>query len=104
MNWYLVSYDIRDPARLRRVHRLLRGKAQALLESLYAFQGSPAELESLQKALWREAKAGVDALLIYRMRSDRPLHRWGTACLPQGLYDFSLPYLIEHRAQRKWCE
>ena len=38
-SWFLVSYDIADPRRLRTVHRLLRGCAHPLLESLFAFQG-----------------------------------------------------------------
>ena len=101
-NWYLISYDIRLPRRLQRVHRLLRKQASALLESLFAFQGSRQAVEQLRLQLARELHAGEDDLLIYPLRADRPLHRWGTACLPQGLYDFSLPPLIEHRESRIW--
>jgi CRISPR/Cas system-associated endoribonuclease Cas2 len=102
MNWYLVSYDIRSPKRLRRVHRLLKSRAHSLLESLFVFQGTAVDMEQLQCMLWKEVRAGVDDILIYRLRADRTLHRWGTACLPEGLYDFSLPALIEHRESLKW--
>lgn len=96
--WYLISYDIRDPRRLGRAHRLLKRQAHALLESLFAFRGSPHTLRLLQEQL-QQCLAPQDDLLIYRMRTDQPMQRWGTACLPQGLYDFSLPPLIEHRSE-----
>lgn len=103
MNCYLISYDIRCPRRLRRVHRLLKSRSHCLLESLYAFQGTPAELEYLRCLLWKQASVTSDEILIYRTRSDRSILRWGTACLPEGVYDFSLPTLIELRGNFKWA-
>lgn len=102
MHWFLISYDIRHPRRLQRAHRLLRSQATALLESLFAFQGSREALELLRRQLAREIRTGEDDVLIYQLRADHPLHRWGTACLPQGLYDFSLPPLVEHRDSCIW--
>jgi CRISPR/Cas system-associated endoribonuclease Cas2 len=101
-HWYLVSYDIRHPRRLRRVHQLLRKQAHALLESLFAFQGTRQALEILRQQLAAEIRSNQDDMLIYRLRADHPIHRWGTACLPQGLYNFSLPPLIEHRESLIW--
>jgi CRISPR/Cas system-associated endoribonuclease Cas2 len=98
--WYLISYDIRDIRRLRQVHRVLKACAHPLLESLFAFQGSPRDLIALHQRLTELLQPAIDDLLIYRLRHDRPIHRWGTACLPPGLYDFSLPPLIEHRDER----
>ncbi len=95
-HWYLISYDIHHPRRLKRTQRLLRSQASALLESLYAFYGNAGELAELRAAIARETHAHDDDVLIYALRNDRPLHRWGRACLPPGLYDFSLPALIEH--------
>ncbi len=94
--WYLISYDIRDPRRLRRAHQLLRRQTHPLLESLFAYRGSPRQLQSLQEHL-AQCLSPADDLLIYRLRTDCPMQRWGTACLPEGLYDFSLPPLVEHR-------
>lgn len=99
--WYLISYDIRHPRRLQRTQRLLRRQATALLESLYAFQGSAEALAKLRDDIARETRPNEDDVLIYALRSGKPLHRWGRACLPEGLYDFSLPPLIEHRDQRE---
>ena len=101
-HWFLISYDIRHPRRLQRAHRLLRSQATALLESLFVFQGTRPALAQLRLQLFREIRITEDDVLIYQLRNDRPLHRWGTACLPQGLYDFSLPILIEHRESRIW--
>lgn len=102
MHWFLISYDIRHPVRLRRVHRLLRGQAHALLESLFVFQGTRQAIERLQQQLSREIRRGEDDVLLYQLRADQRLNRWGTACLPEGLYDFSLPSLVEHRESRIW--
>lgn len=102
MRWFLISYDIRHPTRLRRVHRLLRGQAHVLLESLFAFQGTLQAIERLQLQLSREIRRGEDDVQIYQLRADQPLHRWGTACLPEGLYDFSLPPLVELRESCIW--
>lgn len=102
IHWFLISYDICNPTRLRRVHRLLRCQAHALLESLFVFQGTRQAIERLQQQLSREIRRGEDDVLIYQLRADQPLHRWGTACLPEGLYDFSLPPLVEHRESCIW--
>lgn len=91
MHWFLISYDIRHPIRLRRAHRLLRGQAHALLESLFVFQGTRQAIERLQQQLSQEIRRGEDDVLIYQLRADQPLHRWRAACLPEGLYYFSLP-------------
>jgi len=99
-HWFLISYDIRHPRRLQRTHRLLRRQATALLESLFVFYGSPQAMAQLRLQIAQETRDGIDDVLIYSLRSDRPLHRWGRACLPAGLYDFSLPPLIEYRQQR----
>lgn len=99
--WYLISYDIRQPRRLRRTQRLLRRQATALLESLYAFEGNEQALAKLREDIARETRANEDDVLIYALRADKPVHRWGRACLPAGLYDFSLPALIEHRETRE---
>lgn len=101
-NGYLISYDICHARRLQRVHRLLRSQATALLESLFVFQGTREQLEQLRTQLTQEIRAGEDELLIYALRSDRPIHRWGTACSSQGVYDFSLPPLIERRVSCIW--
>lgn len=50
-HWYLIQYDIRDPRRGQRVYRLLKTCAFSLQESVFAWQGSNAELTALQQRL-----------------------------------------------------
>ena len=37
--WYLIAYDIADPRRLQRVHRLLKRHALPVQESVFFFRG-----------------------------------------------------------------
>jgi CRISPR-associated protein Cas2 len=48
---YLVSYDISDPKRLRRVHRKMRGFGDPLQYSVFLCPLSPAERILLLEAL-----------------------------------------------------
>lgn len=50
-NRYLVSYDISDPKRLRRVHRALRGYGEPLQYSVFRCDLSPSERILLLEAL-----------------------------------------------------
>lgn len=52
---YIVSYDISDPQRLRRVHRTMRGYGDALQYSVFRCDLSPSErillIEDLTKII-----------------------------------------------------
>ena len=50
-NRYIVSYDIADPKRLRRVHRTLRGFGDPLQYSVFRCDLSPTERLLLREAL-----------------------------------------------------
>lgn len=50
-NRYIVSYDIADPKRLRRVHRTMRGFGDALQYSVFQCDLSAAERILLLEAL-----------------------------------------------------
>lgn len=52
-SWYLVSYDIRDDARLRRVAKLLEGYGQRLQYSVFRCRFSPLEMQRLKWELTR---------------------------------------------------
>jgi hypothetical protein len=58
--------------------------------------------ERLQQQLSQEIRRGENDVLVYQLRADQPLHRWGTACLPEGLHDFRLPSLVEYRETCIW--
>ena len=48
---YIVSYDISDPQRLRRVHRTMRGYGDAMQYSVFRCDLSPSERVLLIEAL-----------------------------------------------------
>ncbi len=54
--WYLVCYDIRDDARLRRVARLLEGYGDRLQYSVFRCRLTPREEERLRWELTRETE------------------------------------------------
>lgn len=67
-NWYLVSYDIRDPKRLARTARCLGGYGSRIQYSMFRCRLTVRQLERLQ---WELAPilATEDDLLIIRLCS-----------------------------------
>jgi len=61
--WYLVSYDIREPARYRRAHKVIKGYGQAVQYSVFRCKLSRQQLAGLRWELARILDA-VDSLLI----------------------------------------
>ena len=61
--WYLVSYDIRDPSRYRRGHKLIKGYGEAVQYSVFRCRLSRRQLAALR---WELAKIldEEDSLLI----------------------------------------
>lgn len=47
-NWYLVCYDIREPARWRRVYKLLKGYGKTLQYSIFRCRLTSREMERLR--------------------------------------------------------
>ncbi len=64
--WHLVSYDVRDPIRLRRTHKLLKGYGVSLQLSVFRCRLSPRQLERLRWEL-EKVLAPEDGLLILGM-------------------------------------
>jgi CRISPR-associated protein Cas2 len=61
--WYLITYDVRDDARLRRVARLLEGSGERLQYSVFRCRLGDVELQRLRWELSRIA-ATEDALML----------------------------------------
>jgi CRISPR-associated protein Cas2 len=61
--WWLVSYDIRCPARWRKVYKLLKGYGERLQYSIFRCRLNDRELERLR---WELARllAEEDSLLV----------------------------------------
>jgi len=62
--WHLVTYDVRDDARLRRVARLMEGYGERLQYSVFRCQLSATEFERLRWELTRLVQAEDEILLI----------------------------------------
>ncbi|MBI1745744.1 MAG: CRISPR-associated endonuclease Cas2 [Acidobacteria bacterium] len=61
---YIVSYDISDPHRLRRVHRTMRGYGDALQYSVFRCDLSPAERVLLIEALTQIINHREDQIML----------------------------------------
>lgn len=61
---YMVCYDIREPARLRRTHSVMMGYGDPLQYSVFLCDLSAAELVLLESALTRVIKLSEDSVLL----------------------------------------
>ena len=64
---YLVCYDIRDPKRLRRVFKAMRGFGDHLQLSVFRCELSPANKTRMLLALHPELKHDEDQVLVFRL-------------------------------------
>jgi CRISPR-associated protein Cas2 len=62
--WYLVTYDVREPRRLRRVAKHLEGYGSRIQYSVFRCRLRPRELERLQWELTRLMEPEDDLLII----------------------------------------
>jgi CRISPR-associated endonuclease Cas2 len=81
--WYLVAYDIRDPKRLRRVHRHLRRRGLAAQRSVFFVRRSERDLSRLLDELAELMHTRKDDLRAYPVRS--PEHVWLQGGEPRAL-------------------
>ena len=88
--WYLICYDVRDPGRLRKTHKLLKGYGMSLQYSIFRCRLSTRQLERLRWELEKEL-APEDALMIAglcmgclaRVVLRNPRVEWSTAEVPK---------------------
>lgn len=64
-NRYIVTYDIRTPKRLRRVHRLVVDYGERLQYSVYICDLTKVELISLRRKLREEIEHNEDSVSIF---------------------------------------
>lgn len=65
-HWYLVVYDVLDPARLRKVHKVCRSWGERAQLSVFRVRGTARELARLEFELARVMDA-ADRLLVVRL-------------------------------------
>jgi len=61
---YLVAYDIRDPVRLRLVHRIVKDHGETLQYSVFLCDLAPQELTGLKWRLGQAMAHEVDSILV----------------------------------------
>jgi len=64
---YLICYDIRDPRRLRRVHRMMRDVGEPVQFSVFEAELTSTELADFQQRLLALIDADVDSIGFYTM-------------------------------------
>jgi len=67
-HWHLVCYDVRDPKRLARVAKILKGAGERIQYSVFRVRASRTQLEALRWQLGRVMK-DEDDLLVVRLCS-----------------------------------
>ncbi len=90
-DWYLIAYDIRDPRRLRRLHRALRAEALAVQRSLFLVAGSVPVVERLLDRLETLIDPRVDDLRAYPVAAPDCLWLSGQRPLQGGLLGDDVP-------------
>lgn len=94
--WYVVSYDIAGARQGQRVHRYLKRSASMLLESLYLYFGTAAEMAELHRHLRLLAGPSASDVVAYGLRGPLAIRTWGKACQPRGITNFGLPPMVEY--------
>lgn len=81
---HILAYDIADPKRLRRVHKLLKAWGMPVQYSVFVVDLTSRGADTLFAALARIADADADDVRLYRI--GQGVHCWrGRAPLPEGM-------------------
>ncbi len=79
---WLIAYDLREPRRIARVHRLLTKVAVPVQYSVFAARGSQAAMRQLARQIEALIDTAVDDVRMYPIPEHPLLHTIGGALLP----------------------
>ena len=82
---HILSYDISEPKRLRRVHRRVRESGVPLQYSVFLVEASRSDLESLLADLDDIIDPVEDDIRVYPLPTRLEVHRYGRQHLPAGV-------------------
>ena len=82
---YLICYDIRDPKRLRRVHRAVKGYGEAWQYSIYFCVLKPIDRVRLQAELEEQMNLKEDQAMIIDLGPNETQARTAAAVIGQPL-------------------
>lgn len=81
---WLIAYDIRDPKRLSRLHRLIKARAIAVQYSVFLFEGSAAELGNLFGEIRQHVDPREDDVRAYPIPQRIEVHVIGRGSMPES--------------------
>lgn len=82
---YLICYDIANPRRLQRVHRVLKSKAIAVQYSVFLAPFAETDLDRLLMVLRAEIDEREDDIRVYPVIPARAV-TLGSSLLPDGIH------------------
>jgi CRISPR-associated protein Cas2 len=91
---YLVCYDIRDPKRLRRVHKTMKGYGESWQYSVFFCVLKDIDRVRMQTALEAQMNLHDDQALIIDMGSDEEASREATTTVGQALPDLKMGVVV----------
>ena len=94
MRCYLVCYDIRDPKRLRKVHKAMKGYGEPWQYSIFFCVLKDIDRVRMEAELQEEMNLAEDQALIMDLGSDEEEARGTVGVLGQGLPDLEKGMLV----------
>jgi len=91
---YLVCYDIRDPKRLRRVHKTMKGYGESWQYSVFFCVLKDIDRVRMQTDLESHMNLRDDQTLIIDMGSDEEVSREATSIIGQALPDQKMGIVV----------
>lgn len=91
---YLVCYDIRDPKRLRRVHKLMKGYGESWQYSVFFCVLKDIDRVRMQNDLEAEMNLRDDQALIIEMGADQHAVREATTTIGQAPPDQKMGVVV----------
>lgn len=82
---WLVAYDISEPRRLKRVHRLLRKEGVPAQFSAFTVEADDQQIEGLLDKLRTLIDQGADDLRAYHLPANCPVWTLGAQHWPDGM-------------------
>lgn len=82
---WLIAYDVRDPKRLRRMHRFLSDNAVWVQYSVFVARMSAQRLGMLRASLGKLIDADADDVRVYRVPERAEISTLGMQGLPEGV-------------------
>lgn len=83
---WLIAYDIRDPRRLARVHRLLTRAAVPVQYSVFGTAGSTRAMRELAAAVGQKIDTRVDDVRFYPVPEQLQVYTIGATMLPDEVF------------------